>query len=487
MHRSKTISKSTLQLKEPTSIRLQKDLESITVGLESEKRESTYLDEQISLLQFEMSSMFKPNKTFQSTLKSNISLLGKKLENEVNQLNQSRFQNKQLREKINEYRLDKCAHKQSLTQIQETFHKTSCMADERYDEIVKQTEEFTTESEKIGMIRSKSASQKSKYDSKISTLITFLRTGNSKSKFAYEDRNYSSQSIEVITVLKRILRKSESTTADKKKQFDQYVRHVNYLATGFQQIKAATGMNNINDIVTACVKSEEQSQAILFYFNGLSSEIDMLQETLAINTDKIKLMEGIKEQGSLNVKEFLQRNDDNFKNLQRKIKEKQEEVTSVSGIFKRLLPVIVKMYKLLEMMGFRGQLSSDIDIDDIDRIDQENTDLILGQIEELINYLLVAVATRNQSPMLLHHHLARDHRGSPRKNSYIRDLIEEQDVYDEQELEDVKIPISIIEMKKKAYSIFEKRKDIVKGKSTTPDSGPRAPRRKSTYRETVKL
>ena len=207
MNKSYTFSpKNSNPLKETRGIRLQKDVELITQQLEHEKREAGYLDEQLRLLQFDMNSLSKAPKPLTSNIKANLSVVEKKLDQERNSLNQTKYKNKQLREKINEYRLDKSAHKQSLNSIIGNLDKTSKVAVEIYEVVEKTIEEDLLQKEKIGMIRSKSASQKNRFDEKISTLGSLLKTKVNGSCLNYEEKNYYLQSVEIVSVLKKMVK-----------------------------------------------------------------------------------------------------------------------------------------------------------------------------------------------------------------------------------------------------------------------------------------
>ena len=401
--------------------------------------------------------------------KERIFLPEKKLELEKNQLNQTRYKNKQLRDQINEYRLDKCAHKQSLSAIKDNLEKTSKAAEDQYEECVKENEQDSLQKEKIGLLRSKSASQRSKFDERITTLVSFLRSGNSKSRLMYEDKNYSMQGLEVLNVLKTMLKKCENTTLEKIRNKDHYIRHISNLANGFDQIRTATGVNDIEDIVTSCIKSEEQGLAILIYFNSLNSEIDNLEETLRLNNLRIETLTGSKLRGNLNVQEYLKKNENYYKSLQSKIKEKQEKITEINMTVQKALPILKKTYNLLEKMQFQSFISLKADVSAMDKLNQENTNYLLGQIEEFVNYLLMIEDYNNAHSFNYRSHEFRENNKKEEKLE-IKEFLEDVDAYDEPELEDIKVPISLIEMKQKAQCIYEKRKNFLKGKSTTPDA-----------------
>ncbi|OMJ78548.1 hypothetical protein SteCoe_21610 [Stentor coeruleus] len=484
MNKFNTFSKCTINLREPESIRLQKDLESITKSLEHEKRESMYLDEQFKVLQFEMNSLAKPFPTSFTSLRSTISVLEKKLELEINTLNQTKYKNRQLRQQINEYRLDKSAHKQSLNAVIENLEKTSKAANEQYDELLRKNDENISQKEKIGMLRTKSANQRFKYDEKISTLSSVLKNSKFDTKFLYEETQYSTQSTEVLSVLKRLIKFSNRLTINKKHEIDQYIKHVTLLDNYFNEIKIVTGMNEIKDIVTSCLKSEEQSQQVLSYLNNLNSDIDLLEEKLKISDSKIQFLEGLKYQGRLSIQEAIKTNETNLALMQDRIKDKKEVEFNRNIIIQNSLPLMKKIYKLLENMHFKDYFGGFLDVEAIDKLNQEYSAQLLGKIEEYLSFLLLAIELRKQSILTKHRSPSAPNKKDIKKKKAMKNFLEEKYLYDGEDFDEIRVPISVQEMKKKAAVIFERRRSMLKAKPTTPDiSHPKTP----TYRLTREL
>jgi len=55
---------------------------------------------------------------------------------------------------------------------------------------------------------------------------------------------------------------------------DQYLRNVKVIEDAFEQIKEATGITAIDEIVTSFIKAEEQNYSLLNYVNKLTNETD---------------------------------------------------------------------------------------------------------------------------------------------------------------------------------------------------------------------
>lgn len=59
---------------------------------------------------------------------------------------------------------------------------------------------------------------------------------------------------------------------------DQYLRNVKVIEDAFDQIKEATGIQSIDEIVNSFIKAEEQIYALINYVNTLGTETDQLDD-----------------------------------------------------------------------------------------------------------------------------------------------------------------------------------------------------------------
>ena len=70
-----------------------------------------------------------------------------------------------------------------------------------------------------------------------------------------------------------------ATNREKKRLMDQYLRNVKVIEDAFEQIKEATGITAIEEIVTYFIKAEEQNYSLLNYVNKLTNETDQLEDS----------------------------------------------------------------------------------------------------------------------------------------------------------------------------------------------------------------
>lgn len=88
-------------------------------------------------------------------------------------------------------------------------------------------------------------------------MIEFDDKSFDQSYTAAKDKNKPSDYANPIEILKLRLNKIITTNKEKKKLMDQYLRNVRVIEDAFEQIKEASGINNIQEIVTTFIKAEE--------------------------------------------------------------------------------------------------------------------------------------------------------------------------------------------------------------------------------------
>ena len=69
---------------------------------------------------------------------------------------------------------------------------------------------------------------------------------------------------------------------------EMYTRNVQIIEDAFKQIKEATGISSVEEIVTTFVKAEEQNYSLYNYVNMLNSDIDMVEEQNKQISEEIK-------------------------------------------------------------------------------------------------------------------------------------------------------------------------------------------------------
>lgn len=462
---------------EPESVRLQKDIELITKRLEYEKRESNYLDERIAMMTHEISLITEKEKEKTSksskssahqSLKSTLSVLEKKLEFEIIQLDEAKANNKKVRNTIDEYRLERLSYKRSLFSLQEDLLSYSQLAEVKNYEYRKGGEMDQMQRSKISMLRCKSVAEQSKYSERLSQLQGILKEDRMQRSRAFKmmeqdvrsNINRPVEGIEVSRILKGILMRWNLKLREKKKNLDTYTKHIKVVEDAFKQIKQATGIPSVEEIVTAFIKSQEQNYQIYSYMNNLNSEIDTLEDYLNRTKEKIKMMETFKSSGEKNINDLFVNLEQKSSKLDEKLEKKQNEINYLRENFVNVMQGIRKIYNVIQNLPIKPQLNKVFEICWLDEANHENLMNSLGYIEEFINYMIILLAFSKSSDCALISHIPppQSDKSSDPKFFDIRSFLEEKDLIEDKDPEDQK-PLPLSEFKSKVQSYMDRRRN----------------------------
>ena len=176
------------------------------------------------------------------------------------------------------------------------------------------------------------------------------------------------------------------------------MRNVKVIEDSFHQITEATGIKNIEEIVTTFVKTEEQNYSLYNYVNMLNNEIDSISESNRIIASHIKRHEDLKR---LSAKEK-----DQMKELLRKqiseIKgQMQEKNSQIQGIIKDLAAVkgyCRDMSEKFAHSNFNLVVANQMIYDNDTQFKENNTTSYLAELEEYIAMLITYTAYSQELP-----------------------------------------------------------------------------------------
>lgn len=462
---------------EPEPIRLQRDIERISERLEYEKRESNYLDERISMMNHELTLMkhkeTQPKKTNSksSSLKSNLDMLEKRLEFETIQLNEAIASNKKIRSTIDSYRLEKLSYKRSLICLKEDLLEYSKQAEQKNFEYRRGEQNEQEEKKKISILRCKSASEQCRFGEKISHLNSCLvEEKHQRSKIfkimeseVRHNINKPIEGIQVSRILKIVLERWGHKTKEKKRSLDGYLKYIKSVEEAFKQIKEATGISYIEDIVVAVIKTQEQNHEIYSYMNTLNSEIDVLEEILRSGRQKIAAIEKNKENEEKSKTEISQNLEKEAKKVDNKSEIKLEKIKEYRQQILATFPSIQKMVSIFKKLKITPQLNRKFENSWLEYLSEENIMNSLGYVEEFVNYMVILLAylRNSRNPILGHNILNSISDPQEHKTMQLQDLIDDKDLYEDRELDDCKKPIPLNQLQTRARLILENSKSAI--------------------------
>eukprot|EP00826_Nyctotherus_ovalis_P010193 TRINITY_DN12709_c0_g1_i2.p1 TRINITY_DN12709_c0_g1~~TRINITY_DN12709_c0_g1_i2.p1 ORF type:complete len:313 (-),score=129.63 TRINITY_DN12709_c0_g1_i2:930-1868(-) len=285
MNGSETLEKS----RESDLQRLQREADNFTKELEGQKRKEEKLRSELEK-ETEIFTKYKshlrnnrPTTKEQKQRAANIKRMENQLEKEILKYNQIVSENKALRRDINKYRKDKKAAEEiyntRLKQKQNIENDTLKVTKERNREVA----EIEDATMSTILIKNTYGKKKEEYNRNIEELKTSLKSKTDKQKSEEWQRPKSSDDMSKsqsnpVDIIKMRLDNWRAKVTHKKETLDMYTKHINIIRDAFDQIKKATGISNIQEIVVTFIKSQEQADALNNQLNSLDQELDNLEE-----------------------------------------------------------------------------------------------------------------------------------------------------------------------------------------------------------------
>lgn len=287
-------------LYETATQRMQKDADNFTKLLESQKRDearfqTTLVKETSELKELKDQIREKrPTTKEQKKKAANIKLLENKLDKEIVQYNQTVAENKKLRKEIDKFRKDKKAGEEIYTKLMK--QKLGIESDTTTTTKARNKELAEIEQATMTTILYKNTYGKKKmeYNESIGRLKQRLNEKVEDQKEDERNRGKDAEKIDKdqanpVDIVAKRLENWQSRVKHKKETLDMYIKHINIIREAFDQIKKATGISNIQEIVVTFIKSQEQTDALNSHLNALDQEIDALEEQRAELKKELKL------------------------------------------------------------------------------------------------------------------------------------------------------------------------------------------------------
>ena len=167
----------------------------------------------------------------------------------------------------------------------------------------------------------------------------------------------------------------------------------------FEQIKEASGISNIEEIVTTFVKAEEQNHSLYNYVNMLNTETDVLEES---NRDINDQINRIIERGQMSDKEKrnLQKQlEDECAHLESEINRNIKEADETKTIFKRIQPNVEKMIREFAKTKFFLSVANKQHYEAGFNFNEGNIISYLAELEEYVAILITYLATKRDDPV----------------------------------------------------------------------------------------
>lgn len=276
-------------VRQPEAVRLQSDIEALTKALGLQQRRAASLDERVQHYSLEIKAKRErirallPSDQTEVVLRNRLAGLENRLQRETVQLNRDLVQNQRIREQINAYRRDKATFLDVFHNMQTDASDLQIQATQANKAAIRLEGEDEKWREQLQRLKQRSESALGGLQSRAELLQGELEQDRRISRSPVRADWLSADSrifYDNNQILNSLYSKWSSRCKDQKKAVDQYNRSVQYLSDAFREIKEATGIARIGEMVTGLVKAQQQEQVLLENLNKVMAQADGLEARL---------------------------------------------------------------------------------------------------------------------------------------------------------------------------------------------------------------
>ena len=433
---------------------LEMDIESLVLKLESERRESEYLDGLSKSLELQLQSIKTKSKLevpAKNPLVTKILILEKQIEYETAQFDALKSENSEIRLTINEMRLENTACKKSLSNLLLKIQSSSTKAMQTSQLHREKVSIISNNRNKITEIRSKSVLNKREYGEKIRGLSVGLSQPNnisvhSRQNIRLEKLLTTAKSCNIYQLQMDLQNKWQESVKEKTNQLIEYGKYILKLKAGFEDIKNALGITKYDDAVTSFIKGEERNGALYTYLCLLNGQIDETDMLLRDNIEKIKDLDPYKFN---EVQELERLNILKYKT--REIDEKLQDYEAGSSKLVESLQKTTKIFRNI-IVKLKPFSKTDAPIPEFNNLSIGEIKYWLLSIDEMVEYLKAILAVSQTT----HHKILQpDLEKNDLSSVTLSYILDQKELYMDNDMEELKTPLQLQDFSTRAQKILQ--------------------------------
>ena len=201
-----------------------------------------------------------------------------------------------------------------------------------------------------------------------------------------------------IEILKIRLTSIQKKNKEKKRLLDQYIRNARIIEEAFSTIMDATGITNIDEIVTTFIKAEEQNVSLFNYVDQLNQETDNLEEENRRLDAEIAMYENIANMNDSQVRSKIIDMEAECAEKREEIMTKSQEIDDQEEEFSEARKISQDLVQQFQDVRFNAKVAHKCQYDEHTVFTENNITLYLAEIEEYISSLITYKAHKLGDP-----------------------------------------------------------------------------------------
>lgn len=268
---------------------IQNSIETSLSGLQEEKKEELLLNREIKVLEGKISEMAKGKFISAEVegLKKTYAAVLKQVEASYKQVNQIQAENKDLKEKIEDLRLESSKYKRIISGLQEDLATCTSLTKSRSQSKLREMYSEKETQGKINKFLSNSTSEKANVSSQINNLSTVLKRNREQQLQSLKKHSESMQqqlnrplsALDLSKVISSMIALKVHNINTLKKTIETYTAKQNLIREGFNTIQYATGLPNPIEIAHAFIAFEHTHVEVQTYLLKINADIQSIEFT----------------------------------------------------------------------------------------------------------------------------------------------------------------------------------------------------------------
>ena len=274
--------------------RLQREADQYTRALEQERKRFALVSDEFNQKQKTLDEIYASiNQDIQSEEKEHEEAVKRAhlhhvIRNEEVRLNATIGENNIQKVNIDVMRKEIIFAKESIRDMQEQIEKLKAQSTDANKKSIANEKTTTEHNNWILSLKAKSEEGKDNFEKEVKNLQEKLQKNHEQDPVKEEEiegkskKNGENKKFEnPIEILKIRLKNISNKNKEKQRLLSNYTRNANVIEEAFRVIQQGSGIKNIDEIVTAFTKAEEQNYALWNYVDQLGQECDQLEEMIS--------------------------------------------------------------------------------------------------------------------------------------------------------------------------------------------------------------
>ena len=389
---------------EPEPERLQHAADTFTQQLALEKRRNVSLNDRIALMTTQVNVKKESLKQAmadskeQQRLQTRIEQLENQLQKERQYLNQHLLRNEHLREQVDILRREKRAFLSTFKDCEDEekqYARESAMA---YKSFIGVHNVDSSTAHELYRLKLKGEAELNLYESQAFSLQSAIEAERKEEQAKVrklasaimDDLNSSKDFVDMRHLLKGLYDRWVSLSIQLKQEIEQHTKDISILQEAFGQIKEATGISDIEEVVTSFIKSEEQNFLLYRQISTLSTESDSLEAQLSSLDSTLAALNSAsdtKEKEAIESKFIVEQRISSFRSERGK---NQKQIDKMTEQIAGLTDVVGEMLQPAWELGLVSEPSEKEEFNEL------TAEQLLGRIEDSIVTVMGYVKERRQ-------------------------------------------------------------------------------------------